>query len=116
MTNLWHVLAHHVDAHLSGWVGLKDGAKVWSLFDPKLEKWGSRWEGRKMLGKGRKLKVLRMSSPIVEIVSGAATFVLHTSRGLRRPYSEHSWENMFLKKKTRNLALSIFLWCCLFPL
>ena len=107
--HLWHVLAQNFDAHLSGWVRLKDGAKVWQFFDPKLEKWGSSWEGRKMLGKKRKLKVLRMSSPIVEIVSGAATYVLHTPRGPQRPYSEKS-ENPNFSKQTKSKNI----WPCLF--
>ncbi len=29
-----HVLAHDFDAHLSGWVKLKDGATVWSFLIP----------------------------------------------------------------------------------
>ena len=48
-----------------------------------------------MLGKSRKLKVLRMSSPIVEIVSGAATYVLHTH--LEAP-SGHIVKNPKIKK------------------
>ncbi len=61
-----------------------------SFFELELVKWGSSWEGRKMLGKNRKLKVLRMSSPIVDILSGAAAYVLHIARGPQRPYSEKS--------------------------
>ena len=77
----------------------------------------SSWEGRSMLGKNRNLKVLRMSSPIVEILSGAAAHVLHVARGPQRPYSENLKNPKFRKnKKSENMALSIFLWNCLFPL
>ena len=81
-----------------------------SFFELELVKWGSSWEGRKMLGKSRKLKVLRMSSPIVEIVSGAATYVLHTPRGPQRPYSEKSENPKFSKqKKTKTSGPVYFL-------
>ncbi len=72
------------------------------FFELELVKWGSSWEGRKMFGKHRKLKVLRMSSPIVEIVSGAATYVLHTPRGPQRPYSEKSENPKFSKHNKQN--------------
>ena len=53
----------------------------------------SSWEGRTMLKKSRNLKVLRMSSPIVEILSGAAAHVLHVARGPQRAYSEKTKQN-----------------------
>ena len=59
----------------------------------------SSWEGRSMLGKNRNLKVLRMSSPIVEILSGAAAHVLHVARGPQRPYSENLKNPKFRKKQ-----------------
>ena len=75
-----------------------------SFFELELVKWGSSWEGRKMLGKSRKLKVLRLSSPIVEIVSGAATYVLHTPRGPQLPYSEkYKKSNKNCKNKIQDL-------------
>ena len=60
----------------------------------------SSWEGREMLGKSRNLKVIRMSSPIVEILSGAAQ-VLHVARGPQRPYSENLKNPKFRKKNKK---------------
>ncbi len=80
---------------LSGWVRLKDGVTVWSFVDPKLDKWGQVGKFGKCWEKVEHRKVLRMNSPIVEIVSGAATYVLHTSRAPQRPYSEKS-KNIFV--------------------
>ncbi len=67
-----------------------------------------------------KVKVLRTSSPVAEIVSGAATYVLHTSRDPQRPYNEQS-ENpknirTNIQENPYGLALSIVLWSCLFSL
>ena len=39
-----------------------------------------------------------MSSPIVEILSGAAAHVLHVARGPQRPYSENLKNPKFRKK------------------
>ncbi len=61
----------------------------------------SSWEGRSMLEKNRNLKVLRMSSPIVEILSGAAAHVLHVARGPQRPYSENLKNPKFRENKRR---------------
>ncbi len=53
----------------------------------------------------------------MEILSGAAAHVLHVARGPQRPYSETLKNPKFRKnKKSENMALSIFLWNCLFPL
>ncbi len=41
-----------------------------------------------------------MSSPIVEILSGAAAHVLHVARGPQRPYSEKS-KNQSFRKNTK---------------
>ncbi len=79
-----------------------------SFFELELVKWGSSWEGRKMLGKSRKLKVLRMSSPIVEIASGAATYVLHTPRGPQRPYSEKYEKTQICKKHQSNKSGPVY--------
>ena len=65
---LWYFLAHNFVAHLSGWVRLKHGAMAWALFAPELGNWVSSWESREMVEKNQTMKVLRMSSPIVEIV------------------------------------------------
>ncbi len=51
-----------------------------------------------------------MSSPIVEILSGAAAHVLHVARGPQRPYSENLKNPKFRKKKTQNPNI----WPCLF--
>ncbi len=55
--NFWRVLAHNFNAHLSGWGRFKDRARVRYVFDPKLEKWESSWEGRKHAGSLIKNKV-----------------------------------------------------------
>ena len=55
-----------------------------------------------------------------ELFSGAATYVLHTSRDPQRPYNEQS-ENpknirTNIQENPYGLALSIVLWSCLFSL
>ena len=50
-----------------------------------------------------------MSSPIVEILSGAAAHVLHVARGPQRPYSEKS-KNPKFRRNNKNPKI----WPCLF--
>ena len=47
----------------------------------------------------RNLKVLRMSSPIVEIISEAAAHVLHVARGPQRAYSEKTKKHKKFQEK-----------------